>query len=141
MGTFSIGQINRVTMPTKSILVVEDALDAQVKIAMALCAILEPCGEVTVNFCSSAIDAACILSGTALPPSLIILDHDLQYGNGSELLAFMKERGMDIPVMTASGIGGNNVRMMDLGATYHTDKQSIIDGAMNEQILEALNGR
>jgi len=137
MSIFTIKHINRHCFPDKSILVIEDDLMQQGRFAEYLLSIFGHQSSVRVNFCASAVDAIGIIL-SEYPPNLIILDHDLQLGSGSELLTILKEEEIDIPIITASGIPSNNSRMKALGAKYEFVKDAIIDGKATDLILKEI---
>jgi len=56
----------------------------------------------------------------------ILLDHDLQWGTGSELIQLLKEKEIKIPVCGISGIHGNNQHMKSIGATEGTNKLDFV---------------
>ncbi len=126
---FTIAQVNRAVFPDKYILIVEDDLLQQLRFAQHFHEVFYDQGNVRINFVSSAIDAACLISSTAPKPDVIILDHDLQWGTGSELLEYMKERSIEIPVITASGLFANNTKMVQIVGVYAIcSKEDVISG-------------
>jgi DNA-binding response OmpR family regulator len=133
---YTKGLVNRVEMPEKRILVVEDDLECQRLIAEHMTRLFLRQGKVTVSFVADALQAAVLLMSVKF--DLILLDHDLQIGNGVELLIYMQECGVITPVMTFSGHPVNNERMMAVGATYHSEKFDVINGKHNSFILEAV---
>ena len=138
---FTIAQVNRPVFPDKYILIVEDDLLQQLRFAQHFHEVFYSQGNVRINFVSSAIDAACLISSTAPKPDVIILDHDLQWGTGSELIEFMKERSITIPIITASGLPGNNMKMARLGddARYYIYmKEAVISGHADSLIRDIL---
>lgn len=115
-------------MPIKHILVCEDVLTNQLRIAQKLFTLLDPTdfGDVEVSFVSGGIAAAGIISHTNV--DLIILDHDMPAGSGPELMKWMAANGYKIPIITFSGIASNNDHLRSLGATYWYMKDDVIDG-------------
>jgi len=135
-----MAQMNRLIYPQKHILVVEDNLSCQYEIASHFNDIFEAEGSVIVSFVSNAITAAAILMHK-IPVHLILLDHDLQWGNGTELLTMMKNMGIKIPVITFSGIPYNNKKMVEFGADYEYQKQDVINGKADHLIKDIIEGQ
>lgn len=136
--SFDFRHHNRKTMPKKHLLVCEDILDVQARLARHLCDVLEHEGPVQVSFVPGAAAAAEVMQ---VPPGvhLLILDRDMPYGNGDDLLKWMAINGVKVPTITFSGIPGNNDALMSLGAHHRFEKQAVIDGAADyliKQILE-----
>lgn len=132
----SLMAINRLKDPTKHILVLEDVLTNQANIARHFADIFEHEGEVEVSYISGGKYAEVFVN--VFPPDLIILDHDIPSGSGWEFLEFIRKKGLDIPVITFSGIPFNNFHLMDLGANYCFEKQAVISGKADELIFEIL---
>lgn len=135
---FTMAQVNRPVFPKKHILVVEDNLLCQNDIAAHFNDIFEKEGQVIVSYVSNAITAAPILLGK-VPIHLILLDHDLQWGNGSELLEMMQNMNIKIPVITFSGHPYNNEKMVKAGADYGYQKQEVINGDADHIIKRIIN--
>lgn len=134
---FSRELVNRLNMPEKCIVVCEDDLYQQSRIAAHLADILDPQGKVEVCYVSGGMPAAAIIS--TLDVDLIILDHDMPSGSGPDLLKWLAEqKGGPIPVITFSGIPTNNDHLMNLGATWKFQKDEVINGAADDIIREAL---
>jgi len=145
---FTLLHRNREKFPSRSILVVEDDLSQQINIGTRLVKLFGGQGEVIVVFCPSAVDAASYLIGLRYfssengefgmgYPRAIILDHDLQIGDGVQLLSFMRDvLRASIPVLTASGIPSNNDRLMQHGATHKFTKDQVICGDADQILLE-----
>lgn len=123
---FQFRYIARLKFPHKHLLICEDDLDYQIRFTISMRRLFEPQGEVIVSIVSGSLAAAGIISSTTV--DLIILDHDMPYGNGSDLLNWLKEQNKNIPVITASGINSNNEQMFALGANHQFSKQEVIDG-------------
>jgi CheY-like chemotaxis protein len=130
---FTQSLVNRLNMPTKSILVCEDIVLQQSRIAEHFYDILPHEGNVEVNFVSGGKAAAAVIE--AVGADVILLDHDMPNGSGPELLKWMAEREIDIPVVTFSGIPINNEHLMNLGAKHKFTKDEVITGAADSIIL------
>jgi len=95
-------------------------------------------GTVEIHLVSGSLAAANIIANQNI--DLIILDHDMAYGSGSDLLLWLKNRKendsklKEIQIITASGIPANNEHMISLGAHHKFNKQEIIDGLADEII-------
>ena len=135
---FQFRHIGRPTYPQKHILIVEDTITHQIDILKHLGTIFEHQGIVQLSVVPGALAAASII-GSGLKIDVIILDHDLPEGNGSDLMLWMKERGLTIPVITFSGIPQNNNYMMSLGATHNFGKGEVICG-MADGVIKAILG-
>lgn len=128
---------NRIAFPTKHVLVCEDVLTNQASVARHLCDVFEHEGDVVVSLVSGAAAAAAVMQ---VPPGvhLVILDRDMPYGNGDDLLNWFRESGVVVPVITFSGIPSNNDAMVALGAHHRFEKQDVIRGAADDVIREIL---
>ncbi len=134
---FSRQLINRLRMPEKHVLVCEDVIKNKADIAVHMQGLFAHEGEVQASFVCGAEAAAAVLSCTTV--DLILLDHDMPYGNGPELLEWMKDRGCKVPVITFSGISSNNDHLVLYGARYRFSKSEVISGAADRLIKELLN--
>lgn len=135
MAEFKVRWHNRLKFPTKHILVVEDDIDNQVNFAKWARRHFEPQGLVQFDFVCSGVVAGMII--TNMHPNLVILDHDLPIGNGSDLIEWLAETGQKIPIITASGIPENNQHMLDLCnkfgiEVYHYLKREIYEESRPE---------
>lgn len=118
---------NRKTYPTKHILICEDNIENQKRFMNHFAEIFDSEGHVQISLVSGSLAASAIISYTNI--DLIILDHDLPEGNGSDLIKWMKDKNINIPIITASGIHQNNVIMGELGAQYYCfNKENVING-------------
>ena len=120
---------NRCVAPRKHVLVCEDTLCYQAQLGALLAAEFNSYGSgaegyVQVTFVTGAIAAVAILE--KLPVDLIVLDHDMPDGNGTDLLLYLKGAGLNVPVLTASGVESNNDAMMQCGATYKGNKGLVL---------------
>ena len=124
---FQFRHHNRLKYPQKHILICEDDLTQQKRILEHFLTIFEPQGDVQFSVVPGALMAAAIISSVKV--DLIILDHDLPQGNGSDLLAWLAQQNNTTPVITFSGIPQNNLHMGNLGATYFSfGKEDVISG-------------
>lgn len=131
---FSKILVNRFTMPDKHILVCDDVVLQQARMLTHLETILPHEGNVEVTAVSGGLAASAILDKVRV--DLVILDHDMPNGSGPELLKWMQIKYGHIPVITFSGIPGNNDHLMNLGATYKFQKDDVINGAADHIIKE-----
>jgi len=128
--------INRLVYPTKHILVVEDIVLNQKQILDHFSTIFDSDGLVQLSLVPGAKAAAAIIEDCKV--DVILLDHDLPEGNGTDLLKWMKEKNINIPVITFSGIPYNNDNMMNLGASYKFGKGEVISGEADNLIKQIL---
>lgn len=133
---FQFRHINRLTYPQKHIVICEDDITNQKKIMEHFLNIFDPQGEVQISMVPGALPAAAIINQCKV--DLIILDHDMPLGNGTDFLTWMKEYNVDIPVITFSGIPYNNQHMFDLGAQHLFVKGDVIDGKADSLIKSIL---
>lgn len=137
---FTRSLINKVRLPVHNILVCEDSALNQSKIAATLVDLLDPKAtgdiEILIDFVTGGLLAAACMQ--AKKYDLILLDHDMPDGNGTELIRWMQLCNINTPIMTFSGLPNNNIQMMNLGANYLADKFKVINGAHNDFILNAL---
>lgn len=141
MTDFQIRHVNRLLFPMKRILICEDDLENQMKISNTMLSILPPQGKTTVSFVTGGIEAAAIISH--LKVDLILLDHDMPYGNGSDLIEWLAKDHRDIPILTFSGIPENNNHMEILATqkglkVYKAWKFDVIEGKQNKLIMDVL---
>jgi len=134
--------INRKEFPDYHILICEDDLDMQIRILNLMRELFDPQGKVQISCVSGARQAKGVIESTNV--NLIILDHDMPYGSGDELLVYihkyMKENILmtkkNVPVITFSGISENNDRLFRLGAKYKFTKNEVLKGKANDIILK-----
>lgn len=140
---FSRRHVNRLVFPTRHITVVEDDLQNQLLFALHFTHVFPPQGPVQLDFVCSTVGAAAIL--THMDVNLLVLDHDLPIGNGSDLMHWMAgATGKKIPIITASGIPQNNEHMVNLGQqlgleVHHFQKDEVFRGYADKTIVEILN--
>jgi predicted protein tyrosine phosphatase/CheY-like chemotaxis protein len=133
---FQLRHINRMKYPQKHVLICEDDLNCQKDILAHFATVFEPQGEVQFSVVAGAVLAASVTQSRKI--DLILLDHDMPEGNGTDLLIWMKKTGVDIPVITFSGIPQNNINMMALGANYCFGKGDVIAGKADQLIKKLL---
>jgi DNA-binding NtrC family response regulator len=126
----------RQTFPTKHVLVCEDDTSCQARISKHFFEEFGFQGPVQFSFVPGARAAVGVILYT--PIDLVILDHDMPNGNGSDLLQWMKEKNYGMPVITFSGLPENNDIMMSLGASYRFMKHDVIDGKADSIIRSIL---
>lgn len=155
--------VNRLTMPTKHVLIVEDDIEQQRNLLGVFQRLFGHQGHVQVSVVPGGDMAANALTrggwsapsledGTDTCPKcgyheaplkcravdLVILDHDLPYGNGPEVLEYMKRWFMACDVITASGIPSNNDALMAAGANHKFTKAQIINGEADDLLRQLL---
>jgi CheY-like chemotaxis protein len=123
-------------MPERHILVCEDVLRNQADIATYFSKLFEHEGLVQVSIVAGGEAAAGIIANT--PVDLILLDHDMPFGNGPDLLAWIKSIGKAIPVLTFSGLPPNNDLLMAAGANHKFTKVEVLSGLADAIIHEIL---
>ncbi len=138
MANFSLRHINRLQFPDKAILVCEDDIHNQKRILNRLHQLFHAQGLVEIYAVPSGIAAAVILQALK-HIKLILLDHDMPYGNGTDLINWMSEFHYKNHVITFSGIPENNVNMSRLlsmnSINYHQfNKEEVIAGEADEII-------
>lgn len=122
--------------PYKHILICEDVLEHQISLLTRLSKFLPIDGSMQVSVVPGTIFAANLIQNSQI--DLIILDHDMSFGSGSEILQWLQKEKKQIPIITASGIPQNNTNMMLLGANYLFSKQEVIDGKADPVIKKIL---
>lgn len=135
---FYFRHVNRAEYPQKHILICEDDLSCQKRILDHLSQLFDPQGVVQISVVPGSLMAASIIMQCKV--DLIILDHDMPQGNGTDFLNWMKTCGKHIPIITFSGIPQNNTHMGTLGATYpFWNKEDIIGGQADDLIKGLMN--
>lgn len=133
--------VNRLTFPTKHVLIVEDDIEQQRNLLGVFQRLFGAQGHVQVGVAPGGYMAQANYFLGDLVPDLILLDHDLPIGNGPEFLESYFRKDMNIrrcPILTASGIPSNNDRLMEAGANYKFTKAEIIEGKADDLLLELL---
>lgn len=134
--SFTNRLINRRLFPTKHVIVCEDDVDMQSKIIALFARMFDSQGLVQISLVPGAAQAAGILSRVGA--ELIILDHDMPFGNGIDLLTWLKSNGHVTPVITFSGIDANNDALMNAGATHKFSKNDVLNGLADQVIRKYL---
>lgn len=144
--------VNRLTMPTKHVLICEDDIEQQRNLLGVFQRLFGHQGHVQVSVVPGGAFAAALFwfssdGGNCGPAfdefDLVLLDHDMPIGNGTELIASMERNNpyqhlKRMPIITASGIPSNNDALMAAGATYKFTKQQIINGDADDLLRELL---
>lgn len=136
MTDFHLRHINRLKFPVKHVMIIEDDILNQYHILKHLMSIFEHQGDVQISIVPGSIMGAYIITNCKV--DLIILDHDTPYGNGVDLLNFLRDTNLKIPVITFSGIEGNNDNLMTHGANYKFYKHEVINGLADDIIRKIL---
>jgi len=125
---FSDKHVNRVIFPKRWILIVEDNIEMQALLLNLVRKRYGSEGETLATAVSTARHASALLLDKKLVDRLhcILLDHDTQWGDGSDLLSMLKALSIRVPVCGISGVHRNNVRMKQLGATEATNKLDFV---------------
>lgn len=134
--SFTSRHHNRLVFPYKHLLIVEDIINNQKRVLDHFHSVFDSDGAVQISIVAGAKAAAAIIEQCSI--DLIILDHDLPEGNGTDLLNWMREKSIKIPVITFSGIPHNNSHMSTLGATYEFHKEEVINGMADNLIKQIL---
>lgn len=124
-------------MPSKHILVCEDVLVLQSRLAAHFSTVFGHEGLVQISYVCGGNQARGVVEYSKV--NLILLDHDMPDGNGPAFLKWLRTRSHDsyncqIPVMTFSGISSNNDHLVSLGANILAAKQDVIAGLWDETI-------
>jgi CheY-like chemotaxis protein len=134
---------NRLEFPTHHVMICEDDLNNQVRFTETMQGLFPPQGKVQFDFMCSALGAAAVMQFMKI--DLLILDHDMPYGFGSQLILYMAENNLfRTPIITASGIRENNVMMYNLAKTFGIDcyqymKEDVFYGKTNNLIKVLLS--
>lgn len=139
--SFNVRHHNRLYFPPKHIIICEDDLDNQRRFASFMCGIFEPQGTVRFSFVADAISAALITD--TMRPVLIVLDYDMPFGNGHDLIMYFKNKGYNVPILTATGWEPNNASFAEVLNDYQGEyvislKEKILNGENNEFILKCV---
>jgi len=131
---------NRTTFPTRHVLVCEDDIQEQARIAQHFAELFGGQGHVQVSFVPGGGQAAGVCERIGV--ELILLDHDMPYGSGPEFLAWLHETGRydndDTKIITFSGIPANNDALFAAGAHHRFSKEDVITGKADTLILQIL---
>jgi CheY-like chemotaxis protein len=135
---FEFRHVNRQEYPQKRILVCEDDLDQQGRLAAHFSRLFGPQHKVQVSFVDGGLAASAVLCYAKV--DLILLDHDMPEGNGVDLLRWLRPQMtlQGIPIVTFSGIEGNNVALVREGAHHKSSKEEVLSGKADELIRKLL---
>lgn len=133
--------VNRLEMPVKHVLICEDDLDFACDAIRTIRRLYGHQGKVGVSVVPGAEQAVAIIGDLKHKVDLILLDHDMPWGNGSDLIDWLKDHNTvidPIPTITCSGIESNNLYMTALGATHRGSKNELKLGELDHLIQEIL---
>ena len=132
--------VNRLTLPTKHVLICEDDLHQAAALLMHLAKLFGHQGHVEVAVFPHARACYSYIVGTNHSfPDLLFLDHDMPEGNGPELLTALPGfKTLGVPVITFSGISYNNDALMAAGATHKFTKAEVLEGKADDLLKEIL---
>lgn len=106
---------NRSVFPDRHVVVCEDDVAQQARVAGRLAEVFGGQGRVQVSLVPGGLMAATVIA--ARGADLVILDHDMPNGTGSALISWMHQNGhCGIPVLTFSGIAANNEKMAEMAS-------------------------
>ncbi len=91
---------NRRTHPDRHVVVCEDYLDQQVRIASRFRDTHDPQGRVQFSFVPGGLPAAAIMFVQRV--DLVVLDHDMPNGNGRDLIHWMASTGRQTSLSSPS---------------------------------------
>lgn len=131
--------VGRSIFPLKHVLVCEDDIRSAGRLALHLADLFGGQGHVQVSIVSGAVQAAGLMSRVGV--DLLILDHDMPFGNGPDLMEWLKETGHKPPIITFSGVEKNNDYLMSLGALYQFSKDEVIEGKADDVLKQILGER
>lgn len=135
-------------MPDRHVVICEDDIHQQVRVAALFEALFGPQHRVQITLCPGAMMAFAVI--TSVQTDLVLLDHDMPYGSGIDLLVNLKkvqDQHKDDPdtlarfspvILTFSGIPQNNDRLMEAGAHHKYQKDDLINGAANALLFRHL---
>lgn len=141
MSDFTLRHVARIDFPDKHIVICEDDILCQYEIMKHFNDIFERQGKVRITLLSGTVELAKIMStnDSIYGIDLIVLDHDLPFGNGTDLLNWMNKKcTYHIPIITFSGQPRNNENMMKLGADYNFTKDEVTQGKADQIIKDIL---
>ena len=118
---FSKWPHNRLTFPTKWVLVCEDAIDCQKAFLDFFMERYGHQGDVLVAVAPCAIMAIGLYQFARTmvgEPMAVVIDHDMPWGTGPEAISYLRQLGYAGKIIAASGIPQNNDRLVQAGADY-----------------------
>lgn len=118
---FTQWSVNRLKFPNRWVMICEDDIEQQIGLLKFFADRYGHQGDVLTVICPSAIIAYATYAGLNKAigePIAILVDHDMPYGNGVELINAIKEAGYIGPFVAISGISENNDRLRAAGASF-----------------------
>jgi len=119
---------NRTIFPTRWILIVEDNIEMQAMLLSLVRKRYDSEGTTAASAVATARHAIALLADPVLLGRLhcILCDFDTQWGNGEDLMKYIKEHTITTPICGISGIPFNNERFKALGAHEATNKLDFV---------------
>lgn len=144
---FSVKCVNRIMMPEKHVLICEDDIHQQVRIATLFEKLFGPQHRVQITLCPGSIMGIAVMHMCGA--DVVLLDHDMPFGSGVDFLRTLNEIKTSLAddaakqkfspvVFTFSGIPSNNDRLMEAGAHHNFQKDALINGAANDLLFKYL---
>ena len=118
---FSKWPHNRLTFPTRWVLVCEDSIDCQKGFLDFFMERYGHQGDVLVAVVPCAVMAVGLYQfakSIVGEPMVIMIDHDMPWGTGPETILYLRQLGYVGKIIAASGIPENNTRLIGAGADY-----------------------
>jgi len=122
--------------PRSRVLVVDDSIGARAVVSGALAS----SGFVT-SVASSAAEALDILAGSEV--DALVVDFSMPQQDGAQLVAQIRERGINVPVVMLSGVATeeDKTRSKEAGVDVFFDKADFREGALAETLRGMLESR
>jgi CheY-like chemotaxis protein len=116
-------------LPGSRVLVVDDSIGARAVVSGALAS----SGFVT-SVASSASEALDILAGNEV--DALVVDFSMPQQDGADLVAEVRERGINVPVVMLSGVASeeDKTRSKEAGVDVFFDKADFREGALAETL-------
>lgn len=123
--------VNRKTMPTGWMLIVDDHPEWGATMLSELSRVFGPEGRVLFCVAPSAEHAAALLLLLGTQNLLhVFVDHDMPWGNGADLLRYLRTNVLietSVPITAMSGLKSNNDVLLTLGANNAFRKDDLPD--------------
>lgn len=144
---FSVKCVNRIMMPEKHVLICEDDIHQQVRVAALFETLFGPQHRVQITLCPGSIMGIAVM--VMFGADVVLLDHDMPFGSGIDFLRTLDQvkapltddvakQKLSPVVFTFSGIPSNNDRLMEAGAHHNFQKDALINGAANDLLFKYL---